>query len=209
MKIKLFLTVAFFWFGTFCQSVLAQSVLVPSAPYLAHAPDPSAWTLEPDADSASASPGALHLISLTYTKNGSVLRRVTILSDKTAMTIWYVGPAKYEGPTPDGWVKIDAHTNPDLKNYGGSDFPELDFVSMTNYEKVEQKSGHTCFLYARKEGTTAAPGADQAWIDVKTQLPVAYETGGLLLLFRFLPPPVEKLVVPAGIIALAGRDYKP
>jgi hypothetical protein len=214
----------FFVGWAFVLALTAQESPVPVAPYLARAPEFSAWKVLPQKAPATAPDEGLQLLSRELTKTAKIRREVSTFSDQSQKVVWIVGPACYKRFTPEGWSKLDPRAGQRVRDYSKSDFPELDFVRLANFKKVEAKNGRLCFLYeasvadltaaaakAAREGapSLSGPSGAKAWIDVTSQLPVAYQEGNETWVYTFLPAPSGMLPLPAEIKILAEMDLRP
>jgi hypothetical protein len=163
----------------------------PAAPFLNPAPEHSAWkVLYTFKNAPPPGPPPLTLMEVDVTKMNSTRQNVSIWSDNQTTEFWNY----------DGLCMFNQHGNPTvyllplssvssalsaaMPNYSKSDFPELDWVNAGNYKGVVTYQGHSCYLFQSKPSGAAAAGynADQislqqAWIDVKTKLPAAFDDG--------------------------------
>jgi len=102
-----------------------------------------------------------------------------------------------------------------VAGYSKSDFPELSWVNLENYKGVVTYLQHSCYLFQSPQPMPPEfkLPADQiplrqAWIDVKTKLPVAFDDGATTSAYTgFKEIPSRELVLPPAF-AKALEDFQ-
>jgi hypothetical protein len=234
--------------------------LLPSAPFVVNAPAYACWsvaykskptrTLPPKPSDGAATMAvesqakaqtALHELNMvTVTKAGTTRRMVSTWSDGTTSEQWIIpGFQLWEQPGQEGihifTTSALSHSGVHREDYSKSDFPEFDWLSASNYARVESYNKIKCWCFQDKltlgvspnslpmsqilEENAASSGAKKhetmptstifkrAWIDTETKLPVALDDGMKIQVFTFLPAPNEPPVMPARFSKVV-KDYK-
>ena len=132
-------------------------------------------------------------VEVHSTKAGKLKRDLLTSRDGIKSEKWFVDSILL-WTTPDGKVSVSDTSgappsmpedpNPSVPH----GFPGVAWISLENFvgEVIYQKQ--VCYHYVA-EGT-------EAWIDVESKLPVAYQSAGTLYQFKFNPPPTEPLTMP-------------
>ncbi len=210
------------WTGT-----LLAADPVPQAPYLAKTPDFCSWTVRldkpakknpaPASDGAntSATIPAPVLLRREVTKGRDIRRDVLFSSDGTKSERWFYHGMDFVQIRSGSILIMDPSSNEGAPNYGGyRDFPELEWVDARNFTKAEKAGGVLCFRYrynGNERGSsvrTVHPGME-AWIDVETGRPVAFEDGGDRYVYEFSSSTPESLRLPAAFQAEYDAFLKP
>ena len=186
----------------------------PDPPLVATPPDPCAWTIEveqkkprqlppDDPRQAAAYKRALQayprMLRVRVEKAGSNRHQETLWDNGKKETLWiYKGwvvfqPASF--PADQAIALPATDRNSPVKDGTDSDFPDFSWIRPEAFVKTVAYHGQPCHYYEDKEapplkgGDTLTPTPVkkiQAWIDVKTRLPVAVEDDAVLKTFHFL-----------------------
>jgi hypothetical protein len=206
-----------------CVSLHAQDGQVqvppPSPPFLNRLPDHAAWRVtytshQAPAPPAGAAKGPLPRVlqEVDGTKMDQNRREIYVWSDKTTTAHWiYKGIYLFNQPTtPDIYIlNIATYKGSPMApslvpDYATTDFPEFSWVSLRNYQGVAIYQQHQCYLFQAQKKSEASPSqttppvmsGTQAWIDVKTKLPVALDDGTTLKIYAVSEVPPRDLELP-------------
>lgn len=188
----------------------------PSPPFLNRMPDHSAWTIVYTPKQAPAIPLAPK-ISSSSTNAAPVVQQERTLkevdgvkmektrqdvyrwSDKQTTEEWsYNGLFLFKDPgmpdicvlAPSGGSAAIMGAIPD---YSKTDFPELAWIGLDNYKAPVTYLQHKCYFF-QTQGH--GPFPRQAWIDVATKLPVAFDDGTATRVYTIKEVPQRELVLP-------------
>lgn len=137
-------------------AVAEEKAPPPRQPILPKAADGAEWSLVAKFDKEQKAPGYRILMQMTVTKTPKVRRIVSRWSDGQTTERWVVdnlvlgeepggkGIQVYDSSQP--WV---LPSPPPFPNYGISDFPELNWISMGNYAGVGTYLGRPCHVFQR------------------------------------------------------------
>jgi hypothetical protein len=171
--------------------------------------------------------------SVDIQKTKDIYHVVTHLKDATSSEFWiFANRLFYRDPRA---TKFEHLSNVDSTtiDFSKSDFPEIYWLNMKYYLGIKKDRTSTFVfqitsaerpLTAREQNSInmlkavthpedlkrylqqqPRKGNCLAFLDVTTQLPVAYDDGSVVLLYQFLPPPTKMLTPPAEILALCRR----
>jgi hypothetical protein len=146
-----------------------------------------------------AAPDKYKLIDIVRTGE---FREIKVTQTSGTQADFWVLSKEIFGMAPDG-IRVFSRVfsgqddlpflRPENKIYG------TEWLSLENYQGVQSHGGVVCYHYA-----TTARVNREAWIDVKTGLPVAVQFPEGLYEYTFMPPPTEMLQPPPAFVA----DYK-
>ncbi len=194
-------------------SAAAANSPEPTPPYVAPIPQNAQWTVtlqygtaadKGDRSSPTKADGkAVHqLQQIQCTKTGAIKHDKSIYSDGIVEESWY-SDSVLLAPFPNS-KQIMVITN--LQDLGRINFGEkgnptqsfgftgVDWVKKSYFEKMTSFQKKNCYHYILP-GNEQTSGAE-AWIDVKTALPVAYKVDGVIYTYQFDSPPSSSLSVP-------------
>ena len=200
-----------------------DSVPPPKLPFIAKAPEKSAWiiTVTPNANGKGPSVAPLtptlptkYLKQQEWTKSGTVMRCVSEWTDGTKTEDWIVGPIKLsDGVHHDGIHLYSPKVDPRYHDFSVSDFEMLDWMTAKDYVRAVKHGGEICYLFTAS--TLASTGGDSGphnktlaeinaptsptsvFISVQSGLPVEIDNGDGKYIFHFQPPPPDELKLPA------------
>jgi len=134
-----------------------EKVSPPTQPILRKAADSAEWTLVTKVDKDQQVPKYRIMMQMTVTKGAKVRRIVTRWSSGQTTERWVVGSLVLsEEPGGSGIQVYDSSqpwvlpSPPPFPNYGASDFPELNWISLGNYAGVGTYQGKPCYVFQRK-----------------------------------------------------------
>jgi hypothetical protein len=178
----------------------------PRTPLLGLLPDSAAWTVRfKGADGRSddaakpgdpLSPKARALRAIEIKKSGNLRVEESIWSDGTSTEKWYSGNFMLITMPGQSDVYIfrkdtngDAALKGQFPNFAQTDFPEVGWVSLETFRRVAVFQGRPCYLFDREielwDGPTKQSKKQQVWIDGESQLPLAFDNGGVLQTYLF------------------------
>jgi hypothetical protein len=136
-------------------------------------------------------------------------------SDKQTTEHWSYGGSYLltQLDNPGVYIFKPSLTNPGITatipDYSVSDFPEFSWVSLENYKSIVIYQQHKCYFFqAQKQSVAPTPfplpasvkslpvPVKQAWIDVKTKLPVALNDGTVLGVYAIREIPQRDMELP-------------
>ena len=188
--------------------VLASRILaetsnppVPGNPVLHRAPDFASWTIQfeyPDENATAKSDAPTSYIGdrvriLTVTKTGNIYREATILASEKTCEKWIFDTVQLKTrPGISSIVPILPPTagNPDSEysDYSKSDFPELSWVSLSNYKGVVSYQGVSVFRFES--------GEKVALLSLESQMPLRFSDGKISRIYTYNLSPAAPLPVP-------------
>jgi hypothetical protein len=197
----------------------------PTPPLVAPVPDNAAWilsisdgkeqSLKPATTSGPSQAGSANagLKQISVTKTGKLKRDIVAYGNGTTVELWYadgvlVTTDSKRQPTVLDYKVADARFGNGLGSATKSaGFTGLNWLDLKYYDHVVMYQGQPCYHYGittkQAQPLSAPPGTAsqtigaEAWINVKTGLPVAYTTGdGKLYTYRFLDSPTTPLTLP-------------
>lgn len=145
---------------------------------------------------------------------GQVRRDTIYWSDNSQTQTWFVGRyGLVQNPNGD-WINLldpvrDPEAAGSMRRRDASDY--FAWLMMDNYRGVVSYRGAICYQFSLNVeangggGEPSSPQAQIAWIDVRTKLPVALQTGGQVLIYKFGEAPASPLILPPKFKALADR----
>jgi hypothetical protein len=154
------------------------------------------------------------LREIRVTKTGTLKRDLFSYDNGTTSEVWYVAgilltPDSNQQLTVFNYKGVQAQFGNQLGNaMVSAGFTGLDWLNFKYYDQFVFYQGQPCYHYGIKvpqrqlvpEGvppTAAVSLSAEAWINVKTGLPVAYTGGdGKVYTYRFLDPPTAPLALP-------------
>lgn len=206
------------------QTAAASADPVPQAPFVASTPETGQWTVTckypKSASAATSDPNApapakppYQLQQMVITKTGKLKRDVCFYANGTTQDIWYSGNAVLSLDPSGKHViisrpdQIDPLLLTERGNPLRSDgFTGVSWIKAQYFDRVTRFEKEPCFHYilkptptgAKNEDTGAdivAPGAE-AWISVKTNLPVAYLMDNVTYVYEFSAERPSALALP-------------
>jgi hypothetical protein len=155
----------------------------------------------PAANATDGKNAPLHPKQLTVTRTAPIWHAVLVMTNGNIMECWGDGHWAYMVPTPtSAAIALSPHGSTGRYDMGGYselicdynqfDYPDLDWISPQTY--VGSRKGVFIFREKNANGATATIAAD-------ARTPVTWTNGFETRVFRFLPPPADKLVFPEGI----------
>ena len=181
----------------------------PSPPYVASVPENADWTititnppLPPPPPETPPQPD-LRATEVHTTKAGALRRnQVTAANSGTPPIEHWTLPNLYFWTTPQGKpIMTDLSSNPpsdgkDADPESPKGFPGVAWVKLELFDQTLTFEKHTCHHYV------LPGGALEAWIDTETRLPVAYQQGDTVYLYKFNAFPGGTLTLPASFQGL-------
>jgi hypothetical protein len=175
-------------------------------------PDWCSWTetyRPKQAAPAKKAPWDVAIKEIVVTKAGDIRRDLEAWDNGSARDLWIVkGVELFAYPESPTIVVRNAATDEDARTFQSPDFGGLPALSLQNYVDVATYRGVQCYHFLIKrtkpEGDatayTAAERAEtrnrEAWIDVKSKLPVALDDGESIRLYTFSPDRPAPLALP-------------
>jgi len=181
------------------QAVSDQSTPPPAAPFVAPVPDPAQWsieitpanadpTAEPTSDEGGDGAKKPHrVVQIDSSRAGDLKRDLLTYADGSTAELWYAdgmllqpslsGSVMVVDPTaqtPNAPRNVDRLGDPAI----ASGFPSLAWLKLDTFDQVLTFQKQSCYHYATGHGL-------EAWISVKTGLPVACQRDGLLYVYTF------------------------
>jgi hypothetical protein len=160
----------------------------------------------------------------TITKTGNIRYEVIVEADGDQLVKWCDGRLQwFKRPL---WPKAVLWTAPNVANpyyvsYERSTFPELSWVSPKNYSGVKEVMGRKCLVFneriqafssdelgelrlaTKRNGKPFDPDdykvSATACIDFETRLPIQFDKGTEIHVYRFFPTPTSMLQLPPEI----------
>lgn len=135
------------------------------------------------------------VLRIGVTKTGNIRHDVQALGSQVLLDNWYVDGA---GVTINPRTKIP-QVALDGASPGRTDFPELEWISSSNYIGTQKVGGREAFVF-RAQVPRLAPGSNyvgdqsqnvdaMAHIDVETRLPISMKRGDDSYSYQFSPRP--------------------
>jgi hypothetical protein len=81
--------------------------------------------------------------------------------------------------------RLSAQIADGLSVHFKSDFPELNWLSAKAYAGVKTYQGQSCYWFQVKSPVADNQSTPQAWVNVKTRLPMAFDDGMMLHVYAF------------------------
>jgi hypothetical protein len=148
-----------------------SSVPSPKPPYVAHAAQKAAWTIDftpstsgtatapvPSPSSPKPAPPKKELKEQVWTKSGVLMRCVNTWSDGSSTEDWVVGAVLLSQDVKDNGIHIySPKIDPRYHDFGASDFGMLDWITSKDYDHVVKHGDDVCYLFTAK--TVAATKA--------------------------------------------------
>jgi hypothetical protein len=188
---------------------------LPPGPILGKVADFSAWQIVYSYASSGVGPGGSpssnagglskapnpHLPkTFTMTHTRSLWHAVLVDISDTKNETWYDGTTRFEQGTASS--KLIPISNgglggQTLKFYfrNGEEFPDVEWVSPSNYLGTEKGTGYWVFQQGA-EGPTL-------WVNSTTHYPVRWQKDGETRDFQFLPEPTASLTLPPNIVGIS------
>jgi hypothetical protein len=214
------------------QVAAEDQVPAPQPPFVAPVPDKAQWTisLDPKKTGASSSGSSQEtkgssrgLTEIISTKSGPLKQDIQVFADGKKIEFWYVGnvvliPASNNRdilslddqaliPTAEhnpGMNAADLEIGNLIQSRG---FPGLGWLKLKYYTGVVTVAKTQCYHFALPDPATSNPAAE-AWIEVKTKLPVAYMARGTVYTFHFGDPPTAPLSLPPAYASTLDRAQR-
>jgi len=154
------------------------------------------------------------LKEIHVTKTGTLKRDILSYGNGTTAEVWYVDGVLF---TPDSNQQLTVFNYNGVQAQFGNQlgnamvsagFTGLDWLNLKYYDQFVFYQGQPCYHYGIKvpqrqlvpesvPPTAAVSLSAEAWINVKTGMPVAYTGGdGKVYTYRFLDPPTVPLALP-------------
>ncbi len=191
---------------------MAESESTPQPPFVSNTSAYATWTMTfipkqdtPAADpSKSNNPGLRMLKEVRVSKRDKEFQEVQLWSNGVTTERWEVnGLLLFEQPDSPGvylavqgaiWNKAD----PFFNFHSHSDFPEFSWLSSTAYAGEKSYQGRDCYRFKSESPSPSSHNRPrEAWIDVKTRLPVALDDGRVLCTYAFGNAPSREVELPA------------
>jgi hypothetical protein len=205
-----------------------DNVPPPKAPFVARAPQKSAWIIEitPGGNGKGPSVPPLnpklpteYLKQQEWTKSGTLMRCVNEWADGTKTEDWIVGPVKFsESVHHDGIHLYSPKSDPRFHDFSAGDFEMLDWMTPKDYVRAVKHGGEVCYLFTATTITSSASytgphnktlaqmnapmSPTSVYISVQSGLPVEIDNGDGQYIFHFQEPPSDELKMPAPFVAL-------
>ena len=156
----------------------------------------------------------------TITKTQEVMRVVRLGATKLPWTIWCHGPQEYM-IWPDGkscgQITLGSRENapnPFYSDFSNSDFSGFEWISLQNYTGIKSYQGTKCIVFQAVISIQNDSGApprsmkETAYIDFKSRLPMALQSGDEEYLYEWHAPPQAMLSFPPMVQALVDAGVK-
>jgi hypothetical protein len=211
------LTLFLFWAGLFFVALPAQTNVTyppPSPPLVAPLAENAQWTLtirnsedvpvQPGSDQSGQPQAAKKkdLMEIRVTKADTLKRDILSNGGGSPIELWYadgmlLSPDSSHQISVADYKQMDASPGNGLGDpIHSAGYTGLDWLDLKYYDRVVVYQAHPCYHYSIKTNAPP-PSSAEAWIDVSTGLPVAYNLGnGKLYSYRFLDPPGSSLILP-------------
>ena len=218
---------------TVCGQTSAPADTPPVEPLIAPAaPTYSQWTIDCVYAGSSATPGKpaaaavkdARLRRETITKTADIKQDVSVFQDGSTSEKWTKGSIL--AAKEAGYAGISVHVG--LQSGPFADFPDLDWVSRSNYIGKQKIDTRDCLVFQEQEyafrfvnlalfkAITSTPDGSPssnigskvpviAIIDEKTRLPVQLKIGKDVRTFQFLSPPTTLLSLPPDYAVAVGK----
>lgn len=191
----------------------------PQAPYLQRMPKDSGWTIKckysrsassPSVQLTNSSPlqGARRLESIEVRKSGDIRQEKSFWSDSSITEKWFVG--QYLLMTMPGLSDVyifhnnegaDMAVKNQFADFSVSDFPELAWLSSDTFRGVVKYKGAPSYQFSREiviqYGEDCEKTIQNAWVDVATRRPQAFEQGRFDRVYSYEPVAPVPLVLPS------------
>lgn len=204
-------------------SMFAQGQeLAPRPPIPRTAPDNSMWRVttvwknRATVDPTTGKSRPREMVR-TIRKQGKLLQEEMVYGGEKLLS-YIIGYLRLTNEGVNGAVVPISHSNDKYPLYGDVDFDNFRWVDMRYYKGVEEYKGRKVFVFtisaADKErdeqqqkeyklrslegnALRAVISDSVAYLDVETQLPVAYVDASVEETYEFLSPPTTPIVIPA------------
>jgi hypothetical protein len=134
---------------------------------------------------------------VVVTKTGSIINTAIVNQDRTVWTVWNSG-ALHLVVSPDGKQVGQASrpldpdaVNPYFFDYSKTDFSGFEWLSASNYQDVKTYQGRQVLIFTK--------GAQIAYIDEETRLPLVLVDREGVHLYTFRTPPAAPLTLPENV----------
>ncbi|HEV3271028.1 MAG TPA: hypothetical protein VGZ93_02500 [Candidatus Methylacidiphilales bacterium] len=199
----------------------------PTPPFVARAPGESSWVIEinpiakgPPAACTYPNLPPKYLKQQLWLKLGNVMKCTSEWTDGTQTEDWVFGKSKaFQSPQDGGIHLFNPQLNGTYHDFSASDFEMLDWIDSKDYIGTATYAGVPCYHFRAQtllkagalgpgaHGLTSAQvhapmSATDAYIAVRTHLPVAIIDGDGTYLYHFKESPPFKPVIPKAYAAL-------
>lgn len=209
-------------------TVLAQTPPEqPQAPFVAPLPDAVQWTItckyhkataDPTQPNAVDSVPPYQLQQMQITKNGNLKRDICVYANGVKQEFWYADNLLFSTDETGKNVYISRpdQIDPQLVTERGdptrsSGFTGVAWVQAKYFDRVVRFEKESCYHYVLKPASTgvlnedlgvvAMAGGAEAWISVRTNLPVAYKMDNVTYVYDFSNTRPPALSLPAPVQA--------
>jgi hypothetical protein len=183
-----------------CAALAQENIPPPKAPFVAPAPDPGDWKLViknpavPATDPGAAPKPDFRIVEVHSTVGNKLKRDIITYGTGKTDERWFLADFLLWKGTGGDVVAHDMRDSGPGSVGGGfpsvaSGFPGLEWLSASNFDKVVMVEKRPCYHFAN--------GDMEAWIDVKTKLPVSAKYRDLVYQYTFNTAPTTPLVMPA------------
>lgn len=201
----------------------------PGPPVQMRAPDPSQWVIKtvnnstaPNTASASTTTGedkakkSFYGSQIIITKTGKIMCRQTLDDLGRAWNVWCVGDIQITVYPNGKDCVVQARpdvgfANPSYEDYSQTDFTGFWWVSQKNYAGIKSIQGKPCLyfkdrlkFYSHDEALSDV----EAYVDLKTRLPVSLAVTGVTHTYEFSASPPAPLVLPDIVETLLSQRAK-
>ncbi len=187
------------WAAAQIQAVSDQSPPPPTAPFVAPVPDPAQWSIEITPANADPNGGAAptetddetkkphRVVHIDSSRAGELKRDLLTYADGSTAELWYADGMLLQPSSSGSIMVVDPSAQtPNAPRNGdrlgdpviASGFPSLAWLKLDYFDQVLSFQKQTCYHYATGHGV-------EAWISVKTGLPVACQRNGILYVYTF------------------------
>ncbi|MBN8710588.1 MAG: hypothetical protein BGO12_13230 [Verrucomicrobia bacterium 61-8] len=170
---------------------LTANIPAPVSPYIAQIPPYADWVVQTapgkptKAGEDKSNPAKSLQVQTTRTKD---IRRVIVTGENIRKETWIIGTLSFNADEGDTVAVNDIQIDQYFEFHSLADFPGFSWMNASNYVGVETFDKAACYHFKEKD--------NEAWIDVKSKLPVALVNGDTTLRYIFNPPPTAVLVLP-------------
>jgi hypothetical protein len=154
----------------------------------------------------------------TVTKTQRIVRVVRLDTGKRPWTIWCQGSQEFmiwpDGKSCAPLTQNLVVANPFFIDLSTADFQELGWVALKYYIGLKVYNGTKCIVYQTELNSRDDPGGAPttvkkiAYVDFKSRLPIAVQSGDDVYLYQWNQPPQDMLSYPPMVLALIDVGLK-
>jgi hypothetical protein len=181
----------------------------PTPPFVAPVPENAQWIITVSSATGAGAPAGAKLQEIRVVKTGITKHDTFVYSDGSTDETWYIGN---KALMSDTFVK----TNIYLTEFSSHDFTGagdpvrslgftgMDWLQSKFFDKIVAYQNVACYHYRLPSRSASV----EAWVNVKSKQPVAYQINSMLYVYSFSPPPTTPLVLPPAYQAVWDKSLE-